>query len=93
MTPQETTTIYRTLKTWQRARIISGVLAILAGIATIGTGVAALTNEHDTSSAMKLPVALALVCIVVFVHAQKRILSMSKPSNSPSQPSASGLSG
>jgi hypothetical protein len=81
MTPQESTTAFRALKTWQRVRNFTGLLVIFAGIATAVTGIVALKNERDTSSAMKLSVALALVCIVSFVHAQKKILAMRKPNS------------
>jgi hypothetical protein len=93
MTPQESVTSFRELKMWQGVRIITGILVIFAGIVTVVTGIAALTNGRDTSSAMKLPVALALVCIMGFVHAQKKILSMRMPNNPRSHPSASGLGG
>ena len=78
MSPPESTTAFRALKTWQRLRIITGVLVIFAGIATAATGLVALMNERDTSSAMMLPFALAFVCLVAFVHAQKKILGMTK---------------
>jgi len=93
MIPQQSATTLRALKTWQGVRIVTGILVIFAGIVTVGTGIAALTHERDTSSAMKLPVALALVCIMGFVHAQKKILSIRKPNNLRSHPSASGLGG
>ena len=79
MTPQDSTSNFRVLKTWQRVRIITGVLVIFAGIETVVVGFVALKDESDTSSAMKLPVALALVCLVSFVYAQKKILAMRKP--------------
>ena len=92
MTPQESTTAFRALKIWQRVRNITGVLVIFAGIATAVTGLVALRNEHDTSGAMKIPFTLTLVCIVGFVHAQKKILEMRKPNQMPGRgsPQASG---
>ncbi len=79
MTPRESMTAFCGWKTWQRARSVTGVLAISAGIATTVAGIFALSNERDTSSAMKLPVALAFICIWAFIHAQKKILAMRKP--------------
>jgi apolipoprotein N-acyltransferase len=74
---------YVALKIWRRVRIITGVLVIFAGIATAVNGFVALSNERDTSSAMKLPAALAVVCLVAFVHAQRQILAIRKPSHTP----------
>jgi hypothetical protein len=88
MTPQEPTTAIRALKTWQRVRYITGVLVIFAGIDTAVTGFVALSNERDTSGAMKLPVALALVCLVGFVRAQNRIVAIRKITNSDVSPVA-----
>jgi uncharacterized membrane protein len=82
MIPQEPTTASRALKTWQRVRNINGVLVILAGIATAVNGIVALRNDSDTSNAMKLPITLALVCVLGFVHAQNKILALRKPNQS-----------
>ena len=91
MTPQEFTTPFRALKTWQLMRSISGVLVIFAGIATAVTGLVALRNECDTSSAMKLPVTLAFICLVSFVHAQKKILARRTPDRAPGRGSTQQL--
>ena len=87
MTSLEPTTAIRALKMWQRVRNTTEVLVIFAGIATVVAGVVALRTDSDTSTAMKLPVALALVCIMGFVHAQKKILAIRKP-NQSAQPTA-----
>ena len=83
MTPQESVSAHRALKTWQSVRILSGLLVVLAGVATVVAGVIGMMNDSDTSSAMKLPVAVAFVCIVAFVHAQRKILAMSEPYQVP----------
>jgi TolA-binding protein len=74
------------LKTWLLAKNIFGVLVIFAVISTIVSAIAALMNERDTSSAMKLPAALAALSVVAFVHAQKKLLPAKAPNQSPQPP-------
>jgi hypothetical protein len=64
-------------------------LVIGASIATAVEGLVALRKERDASSAMKLPVALALVCIAGFAHSQKKILALGGPHHSPEPAPAS----
>jgi hypothetical protein len=90
MIPQESITAHCALKTWQTVRNIAGVLVVFAGVATVVAGVVGLINDRDTSTAMKVPLALAFACIVAFVHAQKKILAMRKPNQFP-EPTTGGV--
>jgi hypothetical protein len=90
MTPPETTTARRALKSWQRLRILTGAMVIVAAIATAVYGLGALGSEQDASRAMKLPFTLALFCLVAFVHAQKKILALTAP-NQLSGPASSQI--
>lgn len=78
MTPQDPKPALRAFKAWQLIRNLTGVLVIITGITTVVAGIVALINERDTWNAMKLPVALAIICSYGFVQAQKKILAMNK---------------
>lgn len=66
----------RDLKRWSSIKTVTGILVILSTVFMVGSAVGAFLDGEDTSRAMKLPFALAVVLSILYFRSVRRVLEI-----------------